>query len=64
MNKMDMLNDVLEDEMTAQETYNKHMMRILDPEVRQLFTQLRDAKMQHVTHLQREIKQMMQRGKV
>ena len=64
MNKLDMLNDILEDEMMAEEKYNKHMMEIVDPEVRQLFTQLRDAKMQHVTQLQQEIQKMMQLGKV
>ena len=63
MNKLDMLNDILEDEMMAEEKYNKHMMEIIDPEVRQLFTQMRDAKMQHITQLQQEIEKMMQQGK-
>lgn len=63
MNKLDMLNDILEDEMMAEEKYNKHMMEIIDPEVRQLFTQMRDAKMQHITQLQQEIQKMMQQGK-
>lgn len=46
-----------------QSMYNKHMMDITNPEIRQLFTQMRDAKMQNVTRLQQEIQQMMLQGK-
>lgn len=63
MNTMDLLHDALHDEMMLQSIYNKHMMEISNPEVRQLFTQLRDAKMQNLTQLQKEIKTMMQQGK-
>lgn len=59
MNTMDFLHDALEDEMTMQSMYNKYMMGISNPDVRQLFTQLRDAKMQNITQLQQEIKAMM-----
>jgi len=63
MNNMDFLYDSMEDEMMLQSMYNKYMMEISNPEVRQLFTQLRDAKMQNITRLQQEIKTMMQEGK-
>ncbi|MCQ1531094.1 spore coat protein [Lutispora saccharofermentans] len=63
MNNMDFLHDSLQDEMMLQAMYNKYMMEISNPEVRQLFTQLRDAKMQNITQLQQEIKTMMQQGK-
>ena len=64
MNTLDKLNDALQDEMIMQSMYNKHMMDITNPEVRQLLTQMRETKMQNVTQLQQEIQQMMQQGKV
>jgi len=63
MNTLDKLQDALQDEMMLQSMYNKQMMDIINPEVRQLFTQMRDAKMQNITRLQQEIQQMMQAGK-
>lgn len=63
MNTMDFLHDSLQDEMMLNSMYNKYMMDISNPEVRQLFTQLRDAKMQNITQLQQEIKTMMEQGK-
>ena len=45
MNTLDKLQDALENEMMHQSMYNKHMMEITNPKVRQLFTQLRDGKM-------------------
>ncbi|MFA7467678.1 MAG: spore coat protein [Desulfotomaculaceae bacterium] len=63
MNTLDKLQDALQDEMMLQSMYNKHMMDITNLEVRQLFTQMRDAKMQNITRLQQEIQQMMQAGK-
>ena len=63
MNTMDLLQDALQDEMMLQSMYNKHMIEIANPEIRQLFTQLRDAKMQNLSQLEQEIKTMMQQGK-
>lgn len=63
MNTLDKLQDTLQREMMMQSMYNKHMMDITNPEIRQLFTQMRDSKMQNVTRLQQEIQQMMQYGK-
>jgi ubiquinone biosynthesis protein Coq4 len=62
MNTIDLLNDALQDEKMLQAMYNKHMIDISNPEVRQLFTQLRDAKMQNLTQLQQQIQTMMQQG--
>ncbi|MFZ5645499.1 MAG: DUF2383 domain-containing protein [Bacillota bacterium] len=64
MNTLDKLQDALQGEMMMQSMYNKNMMDITNPEVRQLFTQMREAKMQNVTQLQTEIKQMLQQGRV
>lgn len=50
--------------MMLQSMYNKHLMDITNAEVRQMFTQMRDSKMQNITQLQQEIQQMMQQGRV
>lgn len=63
MNNRDFLHDSLQDEMMLQSMYNKYMMEISNPEVRQLFTQLRDSKMKNISQLQQEIKTMMGQGK-
>ncbi|HWR43483.1 spore coat protein [Sporomusa sp.] len=62
MNTVDYLTDVMQDEKMMQSMYNKNMMDISNPEVRQLFTQLRDAKMQNLSQLQQEIQTMMGQG--
>ncbi|KZL92938.1 hypothetical protein [Clostridium magnum] len=64
MNNIDFLHDSLQDEMILQSMYNKYMMEISNPEIRQLFTQLRDSKMKNISQLQQEIKNMMDQGKV
>ena len=64
MNKLDYLQDTLQNEMMMEAMYNKYMMDIVNPEVRQLFTQMRDAKMGHVTQLQGEIQKIMQSGQI
>lgn len=64
MNKLDILTDLLESEIMAQKKYNRFMVEIATPEIRQFFTQLRDAKMQHVTQLQKEIQQIMAQGRL
>ncbi|MFZ5945851.1 MAG: DUF2383 domain-containing protein [Bacillota bacterium] len=64
MNTIDKLQDVLQGEMMMQSMYNKYMMDVTNPEIRQLFTQMRDSKMQNVTRLQQEIQQMMKAGKI
>jgi len=60
MNNMNMLNDMLHTEMMNQSMYNKYMMDIQNPEVRQMFMQMRDGKMQQITQLQQVIKTMLQ----
>lgn len=58
MNDINRLNDMLHTEMINQSMYNKYMMEIQNPELRQMLTQMRDGKMQQITQLQREIKNM------
>ncbi len=59
MNDINRLNDILHTEMKNQSMYNKYMMEIQNPELRQMLTQMRDAKMQQITQLQQEIKNIM-----
>ncbi|MBU0904736.1 MAG: DUF2383 domain-containing protein [Planococcaceae bacterium] len=58
MNKHDKLHDMLETEMSIQMLYNKYMMKITNPEVRQLFSQFRDEHMQHITQIQQQVQQL------
>lgn len=58
MNKLDKLSDIVETEMADQMLYNQYMLQITNPEVRQLFTQLRDEHMQHITQLQKQFLQL------
>lgn len=62
MSNLDFLHDSLQDEIMLQSMYNKYMMDISNPEVRQLFTQLRDSKMKNISQLQQEIKSMIEQG--
>lgn len=58
MNNLSKLNDMLHTEMMNQSMYNKYMMEIQKTELRQMFMQMRDSKMQQITQLQQEIKNM------
>jgi len=60
MNNLNMLQDMLHTEMMNQSMYNMNMMEIQNPEIRQMFMQMRDGKMQQVTQLQQEINNLMQ----
>jgi len=59
MNDLTRLNDMLNMEIMNQSMYNKYMLRILNPELRQMLMQMRDGKMQQITQLQQEITNMM-----
>lgn len=59
MNKHDKLHDILETEISMQMLYNKYMMKITNPEIRQLFSQFRDEHMQHITQIQQQAQQLM-----
>jgi hypothetical protein len=58
MDNIKLLNEVLQQEMLLQELYNRNMMEITKPEIRQLFMQMRDEKMGNITQLQKEIKNL------
>ncbi|MFZ5968458.1 MAG: DUF2383 domain-containing protein [Bacillota bacterium] len=58
MNDTNRLNDILHTEMMNQSMYNRYMMEIQNPELRQMLTQLREEKMKNITQLQQEIKNL------
>lgn len=60
MNEINNLNDILHTEMMNQSMYNKYIMEIQNPELRQMMTQMRDGKMQNITQLQNKIKNLIQ----
>ena len=60
MNNLTMLQDMFHTEMMNQSMYNKYMMQIQNPEIRQMFMQMRDGKVQQITQLQQEIQKAMQ----
>lgn len=62
MNTIDYLQDALSGEMALQSMYNQLAMDISKPDIRQLFIQLRDTKMQHITQIQHQIEQLMRQG--
>lgn len=62
MNELNKLQDLLQTEMKNQTLYNKYMVQIQHPEVRQMFRHMRDGKMQLINQLQQEIKNMMAYG--
>ncbi|MFT9497041.1 DUF2383 domain-containing protein [Anaerosolibacter sp.] len=55
MNDINRLNDLLQTEIKNQEQYNRYMVYIQNPEIRQMLAQLRDIKMRQITQLQQEI---------
>lgn len=56
---LNLMYDLLQTEIMNQCMYNRYMMDIQNPEVRQMFMQMKDSKMQQVTQLQQEIKNIM-----
>ena len=60
MDELSKLNDIMQTEITNHMSYNKYLLQIQKPELRQMLTQLRDGKMQHITQLQQQIKNLMQ----
>lgn len=58
MNEADIYRDILQFRVSSQKQYNEDMIAIRNPEVRQLFTQLRDDEMRAVAKLQQRIERL------
>lgn len=55
MEPIDILKDLLQYRISNQKFYNDNLITIRNPELRQMFTQLRDDEMRAVVKLQQKI---------
>ncbi|NLI58012.1 MAG: hypothetical protein GX387_05750 [Clostridium sp.] len=55
MEVVDILKDILQNRISNQIFYNKNLIIMRNPEVRQLLTQLRDNEMRAIVKLQQKI---------
>lgn len=53
-----MLKDILEYKISNQLFYNDNLIHIVNPEARQLFSQMRDDEMREIEKLQQKIKRL------
>ncbi|MFZ5989820.1 MAG: hypothetical protein ACOYWZ_22215 [Bacillota bacterium] len=58
MDQVDMLKDLLQYRISNQIFYNENLITIRNPEVRQVFTQLRDDEMRAIVKLQQKIERL------
>lgn len=55
MEQIDILKDLLQYRISNQKFYNDNLITIRNPELRQVFTQLRDDEMRAIVKLQQKI---------
>lgn len=55
MEDLDILKDILQYRIINQVSYNENLISIRNPEVRQVFTQLRDDEMRDIVRIQQKI---------
>ncbi len=58
MNEADVYRDILQYRIASQKQYNENLIEIRNPEVRQLFAQLRDDELRAVARLQQRIERL------
>lgn len=58
MKEQDIYGDILQYRISNQKRYNEDIISIRNPEVRQLFTQLRDDEMRAVVKLQQRVERL------
>lgn len=58
LDQVDMLKDLLQYRISNQIFYNENLITIRNPEVRQVFTQLRDDEMRAIVKLQQKIERL------
>lgn len=58
MKDIDIYKDLLYCRIYSQDSYNRNIIEIRNPEIRQLFTQLRDDEMRAVVKLQQKIEKL------
>jgi hypothetical protein len=55
MKDVDILKDILENRISNQKLYNHNILNVRNPELRQMYTQLRDDETRAVVNLQQKI---------
>lgn len=58
MKKNDVLKDILQNRISNQVYYNENVITVRNPEVRQIFTQLRDDEMRSIVRLQKKVQRL------
>jgi rubrerythrin len=58
MNDIDVLKDILQYRISNQVFYNRNLIEVRNPEVRQVFTQIRDDEMRSIVKLQQKIERI------
>jgi rubrerythrin len=58
MKKIDALNDILQNRVSNQVFYNENLINITNPEIRAVYTQLRDDEMRSIVKLQQLINRL------
>ncbi len=58
MKEADILKDILEYRISNQKFYNNNMVYMRNPEIRRLYTELRDDEMRAIVKLQQAIERM------
>ncbi|WP_432661817.1 DUF2383 domain-containing protein [Wukongibacter baidiensis] len=58
MKDTDILKDILQYKISSQLFYNENLIHIRNPEVRQLFSEMRDDEMRGIEKLQQKIQRM------
>lgn len=58
MNKNDILKDILQSRISNQVFYNNNIITNRNPEVRQVFTQMRDDEMRSIIWLQKKVQRL------
>ncbi|MCX7921697.1 MAG: PA2169 family four-helix-bundle protein [Clostridia bacterium] len=58
MKDIDILKDILEYKIANQTFYNENLIKVRNPEIRQVFTQLRDDEMRAIVKLQQKIQRL------
>ena len=58
MKESDILKDILQSRISNQVSYNNNLIYIRNPEVRQVYTSMRDDEMRSIIKLQQKIKKL------
>lgn len=55
MEEVDILKDILQSRISNQVYYNENLIALRNPEIRQVFTEMRDDEMRDIVRLQQKI---------